>query len=105
MKHLLSQLWADDTGAMLATEYLFIVTILVIGIVVGLTSLREAINTELVELGNACLALSQGYIISGSSGCCSSTDGSQAIDTPSLLADPTQVPPAFPSLIDAVPCD
>src|SRR5438132_9052890 len=101
MKHLMWNLWRDDAGAIIATEYLFVVTILVIGIVVGLAGLRDAINTELTELGNAILALSQGYTISGTSGCCASTDGSQAIDTPSTLVDPTCTPPAFPSVIDA----
>jgi Flp pilus assembly pilin Flp len=104
MKHLLRKLWTDDAGAMLATEYLFIVTILVIGIVVGLTGLRDAMNVELTELGNAMLALSQGYTISGTSGSGGSTDGSQAIDTPSLLTPPTCTDPAFPSLIDVIPC-
>lgn len=105
MKRHLRMFWADDAGAIIATEYLFIVTILVIGIIVGLTSLREAMNAELVELGNAMLALSQGYTISGTSGSGGSTDGSQAIDTPGLLVDPTATDPPFPSLIDSVPCD
>src|SRR5437867_1766631 len=100
---ILNQLWQDDSGALIASEYLFIGTILVIGTVVGLTNLREAVNTELTELGNALLALSQGYTISGSSGSGGSTDGSQAIDTPSTLQDPTLTPPAIPSTIDALP--
>jgi hypothetical protein len=68
-----------------------------------LTSLREAINAELTELGNAILALSQGFAISGTSGAGGSTDGSQAIDTPSTLPSPTLTPPAFPSVIDVTP--
>jgi hypothetical protein len=60
---------------LIATEYLFVATILVIGSVVGLTSVRDAINAELSELANAMLALSQGYTISGVSGCAASTDG------------------------------
>ena len=104
MKRHLRLFWADDAGAIIATEYLFVVTILVIGIIVGLTGLRDAEVTELTELGNALLALSQGYTISGTSGSGGSTDGSQAIDTPSLLTDPVCTDPAFPSLIDVVPC-
>ena len=33
-----------------------------------------------------------------------STDGSQAIDTPSLVTPPTCTAPAIPSVIDVVPC-
>lgn len=103
MKVLAAKLWNDDSGALIATEYLFVVTILIIGTVVGLTSLREAINTELAEVANALLALSQGYTISGSSGSNAQVDGSQTIDTPSTVIDPVGTPPAIPSVIDAIP--
>lgn len=96
----LLRMWRNDDGAVIATEYLFVVTILVIGLVVGLTGLRSAINAELTELGNAILALSQGYTINGSTSDGGSVDGSQTFDTPGLLTPPTSTPPAIPSLID-----
>ncbi|MFQ3594271.1 MAG: hypothetical protein SNJ82_13910 [Gemmataceae bacterium] len=105
VKSIWTKLWNDDAGALIASEFLFVATILVIGIVVGLSSVRIAVVAELSELGNAILALSQGYSISGLTGCCAETDGSQAIDTPSLLAEPTCTPPAIPSLIDVTPCN
>jgi Flp pilus assembly pilin Flp len=104
-KTLVQRLWNDDDGALIAIEFLFVATILIIGIIVGLAAIRDAVNTELTELGNAILALSQGYIIQGQVGCCASTDGSQAIDTPGLLPDPLCVPPAIPSVIDVIPCN
>src|SRR5215468_10083323 len=94
MCKLLLKLWNDDEGAIIAAEYLFIATILVIGIIVGLVSIRDSLNSEFAELGNSFLALSQGYTISGQSGCCSFTDGSQTIDNPALLPDPTCTVPA-----------
>src|SRR5947209_12028411 len=97
---MLLRVWRDDEGAVIATEYLFVVTILVIGLVVGLTGLRTAINAELTELGNAILALSQGYSVNGQASAGGSVDGSQAIDTPGTLPPPTSTPPAFPSVID-----
>ena len=103
MKHLLNKLWNDDCGALIAMEYLFVATILVIGIVVGLTNVREAINVELTELGNAILALSQGFGISGQTGAGGSSDGSQAVDTPITLTPPTSTPPASFSVIDVIP--
>jgi hypothetical protein len=104
MKQLLAKLWSDDCGALIAAEFLFISTILVIGIIVGLANVRAAINIELGELANAYLALSQGYTISGQSGCCAATDGSQAIDTPSTVPPILCTAPALPSVIDLLPC-
>ena len=104
MKRAFDRLWNDDGGALIAIEFLFVATILVIGIIVGLSGVRVAVNAELTELGNAILALSQGYILAGETGCCASTDGSQAIDTPQLLTPPTCTPPAIPSVIDVIPC-
>ena len=104
MSNMMRKLWKDDCGALIAMEFLFVATILVIGIVVGLSAVRTAINDELTELANAILALSQGYIISGQSGCCAQSDGSQAIDTPALIPGPVCTPPFAPSVIDVVPC-
>ena len=105
MNQLFAKLWNDDSGALIAIEYLFVATILVIGIVIGLVNVRGAINAELSELANAYLALSQGYTISGVSGCCAATDGSQAIDTPGLVTSPICVPPSNPSVIDVLACN
>jgi hypothetical protein len=105
VKSMLTKLWNDDAGALIASEFLFVATILVIGIIVGLSGLRIAVVAELTELGNAILALSQGYTVSGLTGCCAETDGSQAIDTPSLLATPECAQPAITSPIDVVPCN
>ena len=105
MKNLMSKLWRDDQGALFAAEYLFLATIVGIGIVVGLTGVRNAVTAELTELGDAYLALSQGFSVSGLIGCCSQVDGSQAIDTPGLLVPPVCTPPAIPSVIDVLACN
>lgn len=97
-----TRFWSDDDGAILAIEWLFYVTIMVLGLIVGYTGLRDAVVTELTETGNAILALSQGYTIQGVTGAGGSTDGSQAIDTPGSLTPPTFTPPAIPSVIDVV---
>src|SRR4051794_10565069 len=105
MSNLLQKLWKDDCGALISMEFLFVATILVIGVIVGLANVRDAVNTELSELANAILALSQGYVLSGQSGCGAQTDGSSAVDTPSTVADPINTPPAIPSVIDLIPCN
>lgn len=104
MRQLLNKLWKDDCGALIAMEFLFVATILVIGIIVGLANIRDAVNVELSELANAILALSQGYTISGQSGCCAEVQGSATIDTPATVPGVTCVPNFIPSPIDMTPC-
>lgn len=77
----MKQLWTDDRGALIATEFLFLATILVLGIVVGLTALRNAVVNEFEDFAGAVGALSQAYSFSGTSGCCGAfTNGSFFID-------------------------
>lgn len=105
MSNMLKKLWSDDQGALIAMEFLFVATILVIGIIAGLTSVRSAVNAELTELANAILALSQSYEIYGVVGCCATVEGSQAIDTPDLIVGPSCTPNAIPSGIDVTACN
>jgi Flp pilus assembly pilin Flp len=66
MRVFLARLWADDRGALLSIEFLLVSSILVLGLVVGLATLRNALVTELTELSNSVLTLNGGA--SGSSG-------------------------------------
>jgi hypothetical protein len=101
MAQLIRKLWQDDCGALISSEFLFVATILVIGVIIGLTAVRSALNAELTELGNAFLALSQGYSISGQSGFAASVDGSGAADSPfPLLTGPVLTPPSNIANID-----
>lgn len=78
---MLKKLWNDEAG-FVTLEYLFGATILVIGMTVGLVVLKNSINAELTELGDAITSLSQTYSYSGEAfGTCASTSGSQATDT------------------------
>ena len=49
MTRLLRQLWDDDHGALLATEWVFMGTILVIGIIPGLVAVRDAMNAAMLK--------------------------------------------------------
>jgi Flp pilus assembly pilin Flp len=99
MRNMMRKLWSDDQGALIATEYLFVSTIIVIGIVVGLTAVRDAVNAELTVLGDAILALNPSYTVSGTTGGGGSTAGSEATDIPSQLTPPTLTVPVFPIVI------
>ena len=97
-----AKLWSDESGVV-AIEYLFLSTILGIGLVVGFCGLARAINAEFTELGNAVLALNQGYTIEGVSGCACSTAGSAATDTAGSLTF-VEVPAPAPAPINVTAC-
>ena len=42
MRRLFRRLWQDDDGALLATEWVFLATILVIGVIPGMVAVRDA---------------------------------------------------------------
>jgi Flp pilus assembly pilin Flp len=76
-----SRLWADDLGAVVSAELVLVLTILVLGMIVGLTSLRDQIVQELADVGAAIAAVNQSYSFSAISGHHSSTAGSSFVDT------------------------
>jgi hypothetical protein len=66
--NLLRKLWNDDRGALISTEWLFVVTILVIGLVVGLAYIRNAVTSKFVEIAQAITFLNVGYRFPGIEG-------------------------------------
>src|ERR1700722_1571515 len=61
MRSLLSKLWADDQGAVVAAEIVLILAIAVIGLIPGLVALRNTTNAALATIGNELLALQVGF--------------------------------------------
>jgi Flp pilus assembly pilin Flp len=126
MRKLMLRLWNDDCGALIATEWVFLATILVLGSITGLVAIRQAVISQFAELANAVMALDQSYSFSGQGDNCSSvseidvgggqdfdifdfrhqqvqTAGSAAIDFPDTTGiRSNQVSPTF---IDQPPCD
>lgn len=95
MRSMLLKLWRDDAGAIIATEWVFVVTILVIGLVAGLKAVQMAVLQELEEVAGAIGAISQTYSYGGTSSCCAFTNGSAFTDTvntyPVDACDPTRL--------------
>ncbi len=60
MPLILQKLWRDELGAILAAEYMIIATLLVIGTIVGIKSLRDAVVTELADTAEAVSAFDNG---------------------------------------------
>jgi Flp pilus assembly pilin Flp len=74
---MLRRLWNDEDGFIVSAELVLIATIVVIGLVVGLVSLRNQVVQELVDVGQAIGSVSQSFAVSGTSGKrgCAWTDG------------------------------
>ena len=62
---LISRLWTDESAAIVSLEIVLAGTILGIGVITGLTSLRDAAITELADLGGAVAWLDQSYVLHG----------------------------------------
>ena len=105
MRQLMRKLWKDDCGALIATEWVFVATILVLGSITGLVAVRQAVLEELEDFANAVMALDQSYSFSGQSNCESSTAGSQFIDVTEHIFSGAN--PATQPGFDAgdLPCD
>ena len=65
---MLKRLWNDDGGATISAELALVGTILVIGVIVGLSAVQDAVNTELADLGQAIGEIDQSYTHGGTTG-------------------------------------
>ena len=68
MNGLIVEVWNDDEGSLISTESLLVATLLVIGIVVGLSSLRSASTSKLAELSHSFSSLNISYSLPGLKG-------------------------------------
>ena len=78
--NLLVRLWNDECGFIVSAELVLVATILVLGMIVGLVSLRDQIVQELGDVAAAFSQLNQSYSFSGVTGHTSNTAGSQFAD-------------------------
>lgn len=93
---LLNALWQDEAGFVITSELLIIVTIAVIGMIVGYVAVRDALVQELGDVAAAIGALDQSYFYYGVSNTCTSsaftrgskfTDGRDLCDLPNVQGD------------------
>lgn len=76
-----------EGGFIVALELLFISVILVIGLVVGMVSVRDAVNTEMLDLSEAIGSIDQSFTYSGAqnipfSASVEGSDFADAMDAP-----------------------
>ena len=74
------QLWQDDRGFIISAELVLVATILVLGMIVGLVTIRDQITQELGDVAAAFSQIVQSYSFSGVTGHTSSTEGSEFLD-------------------------
>ena len=65
MNNLFTQLWQDDAGVVVSAELVFILTLLVIGLLVGWSQVQHSVVSELDDVGQAIGKLNQSYTTSG----------------------------------------
>ncbi len=58
-------LWNDEAGFIVSAELVLVATILVIGMIVGLVTVRNQVVQELVDIGQAIGNISQTYAYGG----------------------------------------
>ena len=79
MQHL-HRLWHDESGFLLSTELVLVGTIAVIGLLTGMTTLRNAVVQEMSDVAGAVQDLNQTYSFNGILGHSASSEGSDFID-------------------------
>jgi Flp pilus assembly pilin Flp len=75
MKQFALRLWRDDAGFVVSTELVLIATIVVIGLIAGLTTVRDAVVTELADVADAISEVDQSYSYGAVSAHCAITAG------------------------------
>lgn len=69
---MLMNLLNDEAGVIISAEIVLVLTIAVLAMIVGLTEVAVAVNTELNDVSNAIGALNQSFAFSGF---CSTSNG------------------------------
>ena len=65
---MLNKLFRDESGVIISAELALVLTIAVLAMVVGLSEVAVAVNTELNDISNAIGALNQSYSVTGFKG-------------------------------------
>lgn len=76
----MNRFFKDESGAIVTAEIILIATILLIGLAVGLKSVRDAVVTELADVAQAFANLNQSYSYSATTGHSAFTGGSSFYD-------------------------
>jgi len=78
---MIKRLWTDETAAIISADIIMVATTLVIGVMVGLKSVRDAVVTELADVAQAVANHDQSYSFSGVSGHLAASSGGFFLDS------------------------
>ena len=70
-----TKLWNDENGFVISAEIILVAAILIIGLVAGLTSLRDGIIEELSDVGQSVGNMDQSFTVGGTRAASSATAG------------------------------
>jgi hypothetical protein len=87
MKQLAVRFFNDDNGFLVSAELVLICTLLVIGVVVGLSEIQHSIVSELNDVADAVGGVNQSYTFSGFSSYKTQSKGVKAIFSGSSFSD------------------
>ena len=65
---MMKKLWMDEGGAVLSAELILVMTLLLAATAVGISTLRNALVTELADVAAAIGSLNQSYTVGGITG-------------------------------------
>lgn len=85
--HVFARLWADDTATIASAELVLIISIVGIGMIVGLSTYRDQLVFEYADLGSALANFNQSYSFAAVTGDMSSVAGSIYVDNLNFCAD------------------
>jgi Flp pilus assembly pilin Flp len=72
--------WANEEGFVVSSELILIATLLVLGMITGLDTIRDQVIQELADVGDAVSEINQSYSFSGVTAHSASTAGSVFVD-------------------------
>ena len=76
----LKRLWNDEAGFVVSTELVLLATVAVVGLITGITAVRDGVVAELSDVAGAVQELNQGYQFNGIQGHNAASAGTQYID-------------------------
>ncbi len=86
----MKKFWNDEAGFVVTVEMILVATVLVIGLVAGLTVLRDAVLSELTDTAQAFGVINQSYAVNSATNVASQSAAFSYVDTlDSVDADPT----------------
>jgi Flp pilus assembly pilin Flp len=98
LRNLFMQLWNDESGAVVATEYLMLGSIVALGSAAGMAEIRDSMIDEYKDLGQSIRETRQSYSVPGQRGGAAKTNGSPATNTsstPGITMPPPYQNPTF----------